>query len=120
MRGLNDLVVALLLLSIAVPASVLLVSKVREYVDVARSQTSLVRPATLAAYLFKNGDEDLLVVCNYGLRTIEDVRIVDSVGNHTQVVSFLVLKTCHITSLPARNWHSVITENQVVDVLRVS
>lgn len=120
MRGLNNLVVALLLLSIAVPASALLVGKVREYADVARSQTSLVRPVTLAAYLFKNGDEDLLVVCNYGLRTIKDIRVVDGVGNHTQVVGFLTPKTCYLTSLPARSWHSVVTENQIVNVLRVS
>lgn len=120
MRGLNNLVVALLLLSIAVPASVLLISKVREYADVARSQTSFVRPATLVAYLFKNSNENLLIVCNYGLRTIEDIRIVDSAGNHTQVVSSLAPKTCYLTSLPSRNWYLVIAENQVVNVLRVS
>lgn len=120
MKGLSSLVVALLLLSVVVPASAILVSRVREYTNTVRSQVTPTQPATLAAYLLKNNDKDLLIVCNYGLRIIEDIQVLDDLGNRAKLVNSLAPKTCYLTILPARNWHSLIVGNQVVNVLRVS
>ncbi|MEM2476821.1 MAG: hypothetical protein QXT59_05215 [Zestosphaera sp.] len=120
MKGLSSLVVALLLLSVVVPASAILVSRVREYTNAVRSQVTPTQPATLAAYLLKNNDKDLLIVCNYGLRIIEDIQVLDDLGNRAKLVNSLAPKTCYLTILPARNWHSLIVGNQVVNVLRVS
>lgn len=119
MRGLSNLVVTLLLLTIVVPASVLLVSKVREYAEVVRSE-SLPQPVTLAAYLLKNSSQDLLIVCNYGQRIIKNVHVVGGAGGRVPVTSSIEPKTCYLASLPAGNWYSVVAENQVVSVLRVS
>lgn len=119
-RGLSNLVVALLLLSIVVPASVLLVSKVREYADAAKNQARLLQPVTLAAYIFRDGNQDLLILCNYGRRIIKNAYVVDSAGNRTQVLSTIEPRTCYRVSLPARDWYSVIADGQLIHVLRVS
>lgn len=120
MKGLSNAVIALLLLLVVVPASALLVSKVREYADIARNQAGLNQPVTLVAYLLENNNQDLLIVCNYGLRTIGGIYAIDGSGNHTQVVSTLEPKTCYIASLPVRIWHSVTAGGQVISILRVS
>ena|GEM_PF-1070667 len=119
-RGLSNLVVTLLLLSIAVPASVILVGKVREYADIARNQAFLNQPITIAAYAFRNGDRDVLVACNYGVRALRDVRVVDYSGNQIRVINVLEPRTCYLASLPASDWYSLITGGQVVSVSRVT
>ncbi|MFN3268044.1 MAG: hypothetical protein ACK416_02165, partial [Zestosphaera sp.] len=113
-------VVALILLSITVPASVLLVSKVREHADVVRNQAKLLQPLTLVAYILRDSDQDLLILCNYGRRIIKNIYVIDSAGNRTQVLSTIEPRTCYRVSLPARDWYSVIAGGQLAHVLRVS
>ncbi|MEO3993826.1 MAG: hypothetical protein QN229_05955 [Desulfurococcaceae archaeon TW002] len=120
MRGLSNLVIVLLLLIITVPASVLLVSKVREYADVVRNQARVLQPVTLAAYILRDSNQDLLILCNYGRRIIKNIYIIDSAGNRMQVLNIIEPKTCYQVSLPVRNWYSVIAGGQLVSVLRVS
>lgn len=121
MRGLSNLIVTLLLLSIVVPASTLLISKVREYAGIVENQAgSLNQPVTLVAYLLRNNDQNILVVCNYGFRTLKDIYVLDSSGNRTQVIDFLTPKTCYSTNLSLKNWNSVTVGNQVVGIMKIS
>ena len=119
MRGLSNLVVTLLLLSIAVPASVILVSKVREYADAARSQSFSSQPITIAAYVFRNGDGNVLIACNYGFRILRNVYVVGSSSNYTQVINFLEPRKCYVISLPASDWYLLVVDGRVTSVLRV-